>query len=39
MGRIPHDRIVESIQLYGDEIIPHFKAKASQTETKAASGG
>ena len=39
MGRVPHERIMESIQLYGDEIIPHFKAKASQTETKAASGG
>lgn len=25
--------------LYGDEIIPHCKAKAAQTEEKVASGG
>ena len=39
MGRVPHERIMESIQLYGDEAIPHFKAKAAQTEEQAASGG
>ncbi len=26
-GRIPHDKIMESIRLYGKHVIPHFKLK------------
>jgi hypothetical protein len=38
MGRIPHERVMESIQLYGDQIIPHFKAKAAAVGSRKASG-
>ncbi len=37
MGGIPHDRVMESIRLYGEEIIPHFKRTA--IPAKMASSG
>jgi len=39
MGAIPHERIMQSIQLFGDEIIPHFKNKTAPADVKAVSAG
>ncbi|MSR14059.1 MAG: LLM class flavin-dependent oxidoreductase [Gammaproteobacteria bacterium] len=39
MGGIPHHRVMESIRLYGEEIIPYFKAKEAAGSAKVASGG
>ena len=38
MGRIPHDRIMQSIRLYGEEIIPHFKRQAAGASKQALGG-
>jgi len=35
MGRIPHARVMESIRLFGEEIIPHFRRKASARPASA----
>lgn len=37
MGRIPHARVMDSIRLYGQEIIPHFKRADAQVRTRVAS--
>ena len=34
-GRIPHDKIMESIRLFGEHLIPYFKSR----EGKAAPAG
>jgi len=39
MGRIPHDRVMKSIRLFGEEIIPYFKAKEANAKTRDASAG
>jgi alkanesulfonate monooxygenase SsuD/methylene tetrahydromethanopterin reductase-like flavin-dependent oxidoreductase (luciferase family) len=28
VGRIPHEKLMNSIRLFGKYVIPHFKAKA-----------
>ena len=39
MGAIPHERIMQSIRLFGDEIISHFRNKAAPADVKAVSAG
>jgi len=29
MGRVPHQRTMESIKLFGKHVIPHFKQHAN----------
>lgn len=36
MGRLPHARVMESIRLMGEEVIPYFRTKAA---ARKASGG
>ena len=35
-GRVPHARIMESLQIFGEEIIPHFKASQPLSPKAAA---
>ncbi|MBI2799912.1 MAG: LLM class flavin-dependent oxidoreductase [Gammaproteobacteria bacterium] len=38
MGRIPHARVMDSIRLYGTEIIPHFRRQAASAPKQALAG-
>jgi alkanesulfonate monooxygenase SsuD/methylene tetrahydromethanopterin reductase-like flavin-dependent oxidoreductase (luciferase family) len=35
-GRIPHDKVMESLRLFGEHVIPYFKKRSGETPTTAA---
>jgi len=35
-GRIPHEKVMESIRLFGERIIPYFKQRAGEHSATAA---
>lgn len=38
-GRIPHEKIMNSIRLFGKYVVPHFQARAKQARTGAGVAG